>query len=136
MVAATLARVTEAQRQAMMRTGILLTGGCTNLSGFATRVELDVRMNRPTRYLPFLRIAGLGVVLGRLVTKGGGLTALHSESWKVTNVDDEELAAWCGAAGASLEALWSSPAAISRAEYEEHGRERLKAKPGLQFSSL
>jgi len=106
-VAATLARVTEAQRQAMMRTGILLTGGCTNLSGFAKRVELDVRMNRPT-----------------------------SESWKVTNVDDGALAAWCGAAGASLEALWSSPAAISRAEYEEHGRERLKAKPGLQFSAL
>jgi actin-related protein len=68
-VAATLARVTEAQRQAMMRTGILLTGGCTNLSGFATRVELDVRMNRPTRYLPFLRIPRLGVVVRRLVTK-------------------------------------------------------------------
>jgi len=121
----------------MMRTGILLTGGCTNLSGFAKRVELDVRMNRPTRYLPFLRIAELGIVVRRLGDQArDGLTALHSESWKVTNVDDGALAAWCGAAGASLEALWSSPAAISRAEYEEHGRERLKAKPGLQFSAL
>jgi actin-related protein len=48
-VAATLARVSEAQRQAMMRSGILLTGGCTELPGFARRVEQDVRMNRPTR---------------------------------------------------------------------------------------
>jgi actin-related protein len=59
-----------------------------------------------------------------------------SEAWKVTRVDGGALAAWCGAAGASLEALWSSPAATTRAEYQEQGKERLKSKPKLRFAML
>mmetsp|Transcript_13179 Transcript_13179/g.25135 ORF Transcript_13179/g.25135 Transcript_13179/m.25135 type:complete len:751 (+) Transcript_13179:207-2459(+) len=102
-----LAHLPQPELQAVLKGGILLSGGSAQLPGMMNRIQADLRMCRPV-----------------------------GEIWKVVGVDKGPNAAWCGAAAADPGSLWSSTAVISRAEYEEQGRDRVKSKPSLRYRSL